>query len=84
MEIVDLRVQSPAPRYDDYDAGGLNTVRIRDTGQAVSPQFPTAVVRFDSESGFVGLCGGESLTEAGFIRILPFRWPINFSPNASH
>jgi hypothetical protein len=50
--------------------------------QAVSGWLPTAAARVRSRVWSSGICGGQSGTEAGFLRVLRFPLPILIEPIA--
>jgi hypothetical protein len=52
--------------------------------QAVSYRFPTAVGRVRSQVRSCGICGGQSSTGAGFLRLLRFPVTILIPPNAPY
>jgi hypothetical protein len=54
----------------------------RAIAQAVGSRIPTAAARFDSRS--CGICGGQSSTGAGFLRLLRFRLSILIPPTTPH
>jgi hypothetical protein len=51
-------------------------VTYRATAQAVSRRLPTAAAQVRSQVRSCGICGGQSGTEAGFLRIFRFLLPI--------
>jgi hypothetical protein len=53
-----------------------------DIAQAVSCRLPTAAVRVRDWVRSCGICGGQSDTEAGFLRIARFPLPIRIPPIA--
>jgi hypothetical protein len=54
----------------------------RTIAQAVSRRLPTAAVRVRPRVYSCGICGGQSGTEAGFLRVLRFPLPIRIPPTA--
>jgi hypothetical protein len=56
----------------------------RGIAQAVSRRLPTAAVRVRAHVKSCGICGEQSGTEAGFLRVLRFPLPIFIPPIASH
>jgi hypothetical protein len=56
----------------------------RAIAQAVSRWLPTAAVRVPAWVKSCGICGGQSGTEAGFLRVLRFTLPILITPTAPH
>jgi hypothetical protein len=54
----------------------------RAVAQAVSRWFPTAAVRVRVRAA-CGVCGGQSGTGAGFLRVLQFPLPIIIPPISS-
>jgi hypothetical protein len=54
----------------------------RAIAQAVSRWLPTAAVRVRSQVRSCGIFGGQSGTEAGFLRVLRFHLPILIPPTA--
>jgi hypothetical protein len=52
--------------------------------QAVSSRFLTAAARFRAQFRSCGICGGQSGTGAGFLRVLRFPLPILIPPTAPH
>jgi hypothetical protein len=61
---------------------GLLAVLGRAIAQAVSRWFPTAAARVQSQVRSCGICGGQSVTGAGFLRVLRFPLPILIPPTA--
>jgi hypothetical protein len=54
----------------------------RAIAQAVSRWFPTTAARVRSQVRSCGICGGQSGTGAGFLRVLRFPMPILIPPTA--
>jgi hypothetical protein len=54
--------------------------KIRAIAQAVSSLFPTAAARIRSQVRLCGICGGQSGTGAGLLRV--FRFPLPIPPTA--
>jgi hypothetical protein len=50
--------------------------------EAVSHWFPSAAARVSAWFRSCGICGGQSVTMAGFIRVLPFPLSIRIPPIA--
>jgi hypothetical protein len=55
----------------------------RALAQAVSRRLPTAAARARARVRSCGICGGQSDTGAGFLRVLRFPLPISVPPTAS-
>jgi hypothetical protein len=51
---------------------------------AVSHWLPTAAAKIRAQVMSCGICGGQSGSRAGFLRVLRFPLPILISPTASH
>jgi hypothetical protein len=62
----------------------LVLIEGRATAQAVSRRLPTAAVRVQFQVRSCGICGGQSGTGAGFLRVLRFPLPILIPPTAPH
>jgi hypothetical protein len=56
----------------------------RATAQAVSRRLPTAADRVRAQVRSCGICGGQSGTGAGLLRVLGFPLPILIPPTAPH
>jgi hypothetical protein len=56
----------------------------RDIAQAVSRWIPSTEARVRAHVRSCGICGGQSGTEAGFLRVLRFSLPILTTPTAPH
>jgi hypothetical protein len=56
----------------------------RAIAQAVSRPLPTAATRVRAQVIICGICGGQSETWAGFLRVLRFLLPIRISSVAPH
>jgi hypothetical protein len=56
----------------------------RATAQAVNRRLPTAAARVRTQVRLCGICGGQSGTGAGFLRVLRFLLPILVPPTAPH
>jgi hypothetical protein len=62
-------------RWDHW----VSQLRGRAIAQALSRSLPTAAARIRARVRSCGICGGQSGTGAGFLRVLPFPLP-NFIP----
>jgi hypothetical protein len=60
------------------------TTQGRAIAQAVSRRLPTAAVRVRAQVKSCGICGGQSDTGAGFLRVLRFPILILIPPTAPH
>jgi hypothetical protein len=56
----------------------------RAIAQAVSRRLPTAAAWVRAQDRSSGICGGQSGTGAGLLRVLRFPLPILISPTAPH
>jgi hypothetical protein len=56
----------------------------RAIAQAVSRRLPTAATQVRFQVRLCGICGGQSGTGAGFLRILRFPLPILIPPTTPH
>jgi hypothetical protein len=75
LYILALWVVTP---YSSIDVSFLsNHLPGRAIAQAVSRRLPTAAARVRAQVRLFGLCGGQSGTGAGFLRVL--RFPCLFS-----
>jgi hypothetical protein len=52
--------------------------------QAVSRRLPTAAARFLAQVRLCGICGGQSGTGTGFLRVFLFPLTIRIPPTAPH
>jgi hypothetical protein len=57
---------------------------VRAVAQAVSRRLPTAEVRVRGQVKSIGICGAQSGTGAGFLRILRFPLQILIPPTTPH
>jgi hypothetical protein len=64
--------------------GQLNVVKLRAIAQAVSGRPPTAATPVQAQIRTCGICGEQSGTGAGFIRVLRFPLPILIPLTAPH
>jgi hypothetical protein len=56
----------------------------RDIAQAVSRWLPPAAARVRAQDRSCGICGGQSGTGVGFLRVLRCPLPILIPPTAPH
>jgi hypothetical protein len=77
---------SPPPKkFKTQLSGGTNEAsmfRGHAIAQAVSCQLPTTAARVLSQVRSCGICGAQSGTWAGYLRVLQFSLPIFIPPNA--
>jgi hypothetical protein len=69
--------------HDGSDRGLSEELRPRHSS-AVSCRLPTAAARVRTRVRLCGICGGQSGTGAGFIRVLRFPLLIIIPPTAPH
>jgi hypothetical protein len=67
----DIRTHDPSDKAGE-DISWLRPRAGRDIAQAVSPRILTAVARVRAQVRSCGICGGQSGTGAGFLRVLRF------------
>jgi hypothetical protein len=65
--------------YNILKLGGWRAI-----AQAVSRRLPTAATRVRARVRSCGICGGQTGTGAGFLRVLQFPLPIRIPPVAPH
>jgi hypothetical protein len=58
--------------------------RGRAIAQVVSRRFPTAAARVRAQVRVRGICGGQSVTGARFVRVFWFFLPILIPPTVPH
>jgi hypothetical protein len=69
-------------RYTETNIHAIKTKVGRGIAQAVSRWFPTAAARIRARVWSCGICGGQSVAETGFLRVLRLPLPILISPIA--
>jgi hypothetical protein len=70
-------------RYSVTNTGlSINNRFGRAIAQAVSRWLPTAAARVQTRARSSGICGRQSGTGAGFLRVLRFPLPIFIPPNS--
>jgi hypothetical protein len=69
---------------DKVTSCDIGLIHGRAVAQAVSRRLPTAVARVRAQVMSWGICGGQSGTEAGFLRVFRFPLPIIIPPTAPH
>jgi hypothetical protein len=62
----------------------LSNILGRAIAQVVSRRLPTAAARVQARVRSRGICGGQSGTRVGFLRVLRFPLPILIPPTAPH
>jgi hypothetical protein len=67
---------------------GFNTACVKATGraiaQAVSCRLTTAVIRVRAQVRSCGICGAQSDSGTGFLRVIRFLLPILIPPTIPH